>query len=162
RPLMKPATSDWNLTPSSTALVSAPSTMAGVGLLGQSIVVEGGTVMLSALVPLCAPAVTWTGRLEGPAGVGGPRVRPVGAGGAGGGGGGRGGGGGGAGGASPARAGERAGRGAGRAPARRVSPVRPLTERSVAERFALPAATGGARPAAPMVAAAGFEDAHVT
>src|SRR5262249_8626573 len=74
---MKPATSDWNLTPSSTALVSAPSTMAGVGLLGQSIVVEGVTVMLSALVPLCAPAVTWTVKLEVPAVVGVPEITPV-------------------------------------------------------------------------------------
>src|SRR5262249_3149348 len=76
-PLMKPATSDWNFTPSTTATVSPPSTMAGVGLLGQMVVVEGLTVMLRALVTLCAPAVTWTVTLEVRVAVGVPEITPL-------------------------------------------------------------------------------------
>src|SRR5262249_1776426 len=56
-PLMKPATSDRNFTPSTTGRVSPPSTMAGVGLLGQIVVVEELTVMLSPVLPLTAPSV---------------------------------------------------------------------------------------------------------
>src|SRR6516162_7091563 len=74
---MEPGTSDWNFTPSATGLGSPPSTMAGVGLVGQIIVVEELTVMLSALVAFCAPAVTCTVKLEVPEAVGVPEITPV-------------------------------------------------------------------------------------
>src|SRR5262249_33881981 len=76
-PVMAPVASDWNLTPSSTALGSPPSTMAGVGLDGQIIVVAGLTVMPSALVTLWLPAVTLMVKLAVPVVVGMPAITPV-------------------------------------------------------------------------------------
>src|SRR5262245_4389838 len=76
-PVMRPATSERNLTPSSTEAVSPPSTIAGVGLLGQIIVaVAALIVMLSALVTLCAPAVTRTVKFDVPVAVGLPEITP--------------------------------------------------------------------------------------
>src|SRR5215831_19154516 len=74
---MKPATSDWNFTPSVTAAGSPPSTMAGVGSVGQIIVVEGLTVMPRALVTFCDPAVTLTVKPEVPVAVGVPEITPL-------------------------------------------------------------------------------------
>src|SRR5215469_4982238 len=77
-PVMRPATSERNLTPSSAEAVSPPSTIAGVGLLGQIIVVVVAAliVMLSALVTLCAPAVTRTVKFDVPVAVGLPEITP--------------------------------------------------------------------------------------
>ena len=75
---MEPATSDWNFTPSATGLGSPPSTMAGVGLLGQIVVVEELTVMLSGAVAVSqAGSVTSTLKLEVPVAVGVPEITPV-------------------------------------------------------------------------------------
>src|SRR4029077_15724441 len=75
---MTPVTSDWNFTPSVTAFGSPPSTMAGVGLLGQIVVVEELTVMLSGAVALSqAGSVTSTLKLEVPVAVGVPEITPV-------------------------------------------------------------------------------------
>src|SRR5262249_26992189 len=74
---MEPATSDWNFTPSVTAPGSPPSTMAGVGLVGQIIAAEELTVTLRASVALCAPAVTWTVKLVVPIVVGVPEMMPA-------------------------------------------------------------------------------------
>src|SRR5262245_27202584 len=73
---MNPAASERNLTPSSTALGSPPSTTAGTGLLGQMVVVTALTVTLRAFVTVWAPAVTWTVKLDVPAAVGVPEIRP--------------------------------------------------------------------------------------
>src|SRR5262245_22434366 len=55
---MVPATSERNLTPSSTALGSAPSPMAGTGLDGQIIAIEGlPAPTVSPVLPLTAPSV---------------------------------------------------------------------------------------------------------
>ena len=51
--------------------------MAGVGLDGQIIATDGFTVMLRALVTLCAPAVTLTVKLEVPVAVGVPEITPA-------------------------------------------------------------------------------------
>src|SRR5262249_29686998 len=71
-PVMVPATSAWNFTPSSTAPGSPPSTIAGTGLDGQIMKVPAVTVMLRALVTFCAPAVTRTVKVAVPAAVGAP------------------------------------------------------------------------------------------
>src|SRR5262245_64875326 len=76
-PVMVPATSDWNLTPSSTAPGSPPSTIAGTGLDGQMVKDPAFTVMLRALVTFCAPAVTRTVKFAVPAAVGVPVIAPV-------------------------------------------------------------------------------------
>src|SRR5262245_48443633 len=56
---MVPATSERNLTPSSTALGSAPSPMAGTGLDGQIVAIEGlpAPPTVSPVLPLTAPSV---------------------------------------------------------------------------------------------------------
>ncbi len=73
---MDPAVSERNLTPSSTAAVSPPSTMAGVGLLGQIVTVGRLTVMLSGRVTVSSPALTWTVKLKVPIVVGVPEITP--------------------------------------------------------------------------------------
>src|SRR5262245_34896364 len=73
---MNPATSERNLTPSSTAPGSPPSTTAGTGLVGQIVPVTALTATLRVFVALWAPAVTWTVKLEVPAAVGVPEIRP--------------------------------------------------------------------------------------
>ena len=54
--MMVPATSDRNLTPSSTELSAPPSTKPGTAVLGQMVTVVGvaATVMLSALLLVAA------------------------------------------------------------------------------------------------------------
>ena len=74
---MNPATSERNRTPSSTELVSPPSTTAGVGFVGQIDAAAALIVMLSALVVLCAPPVTWTVKFDVPVAVGVPEIAPV-------------------------------------------------------------------------------------
>src|SRR5262245_66570789 len=74
---MNPATSDRNLTPSSTALSGPVSMSVGTGLLGQSIWgAAAPTTMLSPFVVDCAPAVTRTVKLAVPAAVGVPLICP--------------------------------------------------------------------------------------
>src|SRR5262249_36687073 len=73
-----PATSERNLTPSSTALASPPSTTAGVGLLGQIMSEPTSIMMLRSFVTLSpAEDVTWTVKVEVPAVVGVPEITPV-------------------------------------------------------------------------------------
>src|SRR5262245_32850537 len=74
---MKPATSDLNFTPSSTEAGSPPSTMAGTGLEGQIIAIEGSTVMPRAWLTCWVPAVTVTVKVEVPVAVGVPEIWPV-------------------------------------------------------------------------------------
>src|SRR5262245_66350412 len=76
-PVMVPATSERNLTPSSTAPGSPPSTIAGIGLDGQIMRLPWVTVMLSAFVTFWAPAVTRTVKFEVPVAVGVPEITPV-------------------------------------------------------------------------------------
>src|SRR5262245_5574876 len=76
-PVMVPATSERNLTPSSTAPGSPPSMMAGVGLDGQIIAIGLLTVMPRALVMFWAPAVTMTVKEKVPDAVGVPEITPV-------------------------------------------------------------------------------------
>src|SRR5215475_10537836 len=76
-PMMEPATSERNFTPSSTALSGPASMMAGVGLLGQMEEVAGLIAMLRAFVAVCAPAVTLTVTLAVPVAVGVPEITPV-------------------------------------------------------------------------------------
>src|SRR5262245_39777977 len=77
-PVIVPGTSERNFTPSSTALVSPPSTTAGTGLLGQiDTALTAFTVMPRALGALWAPAVTWTVKFEVPVAVGVPEITPV-------------------------------------------------------------------------------------
>ena len=75
---MMPATSERNFTPSSTALSGPASTIAGTVVLGQIVCGRGAsTVMLSALVAVCARALTWTVKFEVPVAVGVPEITPV-------------------------------------------------------------------------------------
>src|SRR5262245_19211955 len=76
-PVVVPATSERNLTPTSTEAVSPPSTIAGVGLDGQIMTVPWLTVMLRALVTFCIPAVTLTVKPEVPVAVGVPEITPL-------------------------------------------------------------------------------------
>src|SRR5262245_13709955 len=77
-PVMVPATSERNLTPSSTDPGSPPSTMAGIGLDGQITNVPGLTVMLSGLVTLSpAEEVTWTVKFAVSTVVGMPEMTPT-------------------------------------------------------------------------------------
>src|SRR5262245_59312722 len=73
---MNPATSERNLTPSSTEPGSPPSTTAGTGLVGQIVAVTALIVMLRFFVAVWAPAVTWTVKLDVPAAVGVPEIKP--------------------------------------------------------------------------------------
>src|SRR5215475_7228497 len=75
-PVMKPATSERNFTPSSTALSGPASTMAGTGLLGQIEEFPALTVMLRGFVVFWAPAVTLTVKFAVPVAVGVPEIAP--------------------------------------------------------------------------------------
>src|SRR5262245_33456827 len=76
-PVMVPATSERNLTPSSTAPGSPPSTIAGIGLDGQIMRLPSVTVMLSAFVTFWAPAGTRYVRFVVPVAGGVPEITPV-------------------------------------------------------------------------------------
>src|SRR4051812_245019 len=81
-PVILPATSDLNFTPSSTALSGPPSTVPGTVLLGQSVtdVACALIVMLNNLLTFCTgfPAsVTFTVKLNVPAVVGVPLIAPL-------------------------------------------------------------------------------------
>ena len=65
------------MTPSSTGLSAPPSTIAGTGFDGQITTVGTPTVMLSALVTLCDPAVSWTVKFDVPPVVGVPAITPL-------------------------------------------------------------------------------------
>src|SRR5262249_10997050 len=74
-PAMVPATSERNLTPSSTAPRSPPSTIAGIGLDGQIMKLPWVTVMLRGLVTLPpAEEVNWTVKFDVRAVVGVPEM----------------------------------------------------------------------------------------
>src|SRR5262249_45568346 len=74
-PVMVPATSERNLTPSSTAPGSPPPTIAGMGLDGQIMKLPWVTVMLRGLVTLPpAEEVNWTVKFDVRAVVGVPEM----------------------------------------------------------------------------------------
>src|SRR5215813_5741306 len=77
-PVMVPATSAWNFTPSSTAPGSPPSTIAGTGLDGQIMKAPWLTVMLRGLVTLSpADEATRTVKFDVPGVVGVPEMTPT-------------------------------------------------------------------------------------